>query len=160
MHGTLTAPSGEIIDHNERRWDSRAAAHIAGAQWATLLSWRRRYGFLGGGAPGPGGNATPFRHSVVEVCTVAAVASLIRAGLSPRVACGAEWHLHTMIEMLIAGERENMIFVLGAGGPDCRRLIDPLSTIDAECAIVLNLPNVIDRPLGALGLSTRGDRET
>jgi len=34
MHGTLTAPSGEIIDHNERRWHSRAAAHIAGAQWA------------------------------------------------------------------------------------------------------------------------------
>jgi len=124
-----------------------------------LLSWRRKYGFLGGGAPDATGKTTPFRYSVVEICTVAAVASLIRAGLSPRVACAAEWHLHTMIEMLITGEREGLIFVLSGGrGPDCRTIIDPLSTIDAECAIVLNLPNIIDHTLAALGLSTPDDR--
>jgi hypothetical protein len=162
MHGGLAIlPGGEAIALEQRHWDTPTVIRIAGCEQATLLQWRRKYGFLGGAEPGRG--RVGYRHSVVDICLICTAVAMIQHGIDPVDACSDDPFLRLQIEGLITGELRDHILGFHRGserrachvsyyflGAD-QTLGEVINTPDGIITL-LDLRKIIDRVFKALHL--------
>jgi hypothetical protein len=164
MHGTLCAAgAGEAIGVDDRRWDTIQAGKAADdVKQVTLLAWRTRHGFLGGTEPGRTGKAG-YRYSFLDICVIRVVSIMSEAGIGPKHACSAEWHLRAQIAALVERGSASPIFVASRGASESDfyylGVDEPISCIKADVAIVVNLARVIAHVLAKLDLSIEDRKE-
>lgn len=164
MHGGVASvPGDKLIGLDERRWDTPTVIRIAGCEQATLLQWRRKYGFLGGAEPGRG--RVGYRHSVFEICSVCAAVAMIRHGLDPADACSQSEWLVIHFQGLITKEIDSSMLAFHRGGSDPgvrasfyhlgpdQTLAEVIGKTPNGIATILDLRKIINHVLSALGLT-------
>jgi hypothetical protein len=166
--GVAKKSGGELIELGDRRWDTPTVIRIAGCEQATLLQWRRKYGFLGGAEPGRG--RVGYKHSVVEICSVCTAVVMIEHGLDPADACSGNPFLTAQVMGLLTGELQSSVlgFHRGSSRPDDRvsfyflgsdqTLGEIVQKTPAGVLTLVDLSRIIDRVLNELGLTVlRGE---
>jgi hypothetical protein len=113
MQAAAVSSSTKAFELTERRWDTPTAIRIAGCEQATLLQWRRKYGFLGGSEPGRG--RVGYKYSVVEIIELCAAVAMVQHGLPPADACSMPF-LRAHVEALIEGRVESQFLAFHRGG--------------------------------------------
>jgi hypothetical protein len=164
MHGSvMSAPGGTLIGLEERRWDTPTVVRIAGCEQATLLQWRRKYGFLGGAEPGRG--RVGYQHSVVDLCLVCVAVSMIEHGIDPADACSDDGLLRAQIHGVITGcvQGEVLGFHRLSNRPEAhvsfyflgrdQTVGEVIKDTHAGVLTVVDLTRIVDQVLKELGLT-------
>ena len=164
MPPAIANPVGAYVGElHERNWDTPTVIRIAGCEQATLLQWRRKYGFLGGAEPGRG--RVGYKHSLLDICVVCAAVELVEHGIDPADACSDDAILKAQIELLISGDVHSQIlgFHRGSDRPDIRvafyylgsdqTLGEIIEKTPGGVITLLDLRSIINRVLKKLGLT-------
>jgi hypothetical protein len=156
---------GETFSFHRKHWSTPEVINVTGMKQVTLLSWRTKYGFLGGvkEKAANGGAGSGYRHSVLDVCIAALAKHLADAGMDGKDAAWCDnGFIRAHFTGLITKElMSNFLAVkLSGKGSDYYHLevLNPVGMIAADVALVINLQTIIDHVFDKLGISThQGD---
>jgi hypothetical protein len=109
IRGLLMDMPGPEWSPFEARFTTPQAAIVAGAEVATLLSWRRKYGFLTEGQLRFGQKGTAFQHSLIDLFLMRLAVVMVEHGIGAK---DAAWFAgsadtpkeHRMGTLMLIGE--------------------------------------------------------